>query len=469
MGAVLGRPGPSVANVAVLLPLAPMSDTGFGRSLPQLQTEVPGPRSRQLAARLRRVESRNLAPGPAAPPIFWAAARGANVRDVDDNVYIDLTAGFGVAATGHSNPRVAAAIGHQARTLAHGLGDVHPSEVRLALLERLVAVTPAGLDVCVLAGAGAEAVEVALKTALLRTGRPGVVAFEGSYHGLTYGALGVTGRREFREPFRAQLSSHVRFAPYPDGRAVDAATALAAVERGLNAGAGAVIVEPILGRGGLVVPPVEFLQGLRRLCDGVHCVLIFDEIYTGFGRTGAWFACQGAGVLPDILVVGKALAGSLPLSAAIGSADVMRAWPEWSGEALHTSTFIGNPIACAAALAQLDALERGRLVDRARRLGLRLRRRLDAWRTRFHPDVAEVRGQGLLAGVRLTGGAAGPAAQRSAAVVGEALQHGVILLSEGPAADVLAFTPPFTITRRQLDHALDVVEAALAQLLGAAS
>lgn len=426
---------------------------------------MPGPRSRQLAARLRLVESRNLAPGPAAPPIFWAAARGANVRDVDDNVYIDLTAGFGVAAAGHSNPKVTAAIARQARTLAHGLGDVHPSEVRLALLERLVAVTPPGLDVCVLASAGAEAVEVALKTALLRTGRPGVVAFEGSYHGLTYGALGVTGRSEFRDPFQVQLAPNVRFVPYPDGRNVQAEAALNAAAP-LTEAAGAVIVEPILGRGGLVVPPVEFLQGLRQLCDGVHCVLIFDEIYTGFGRTGTWFACQRVGVVPDILVVGKALSGSLPLSAAIGRRDVMGAWPEWSGEALHTSTFIGNPVACAAALAQLDALERGRLIDRANRLGQRLRRRLEDWHTRFRHDVAEVRGLGLLAGIRLADDAA-PAAPRAAAIMEEALSRGVILLTEGPAADVLAFTPPFTITHRQLDHALDVVEAALASRPGA--
>src|SRR5690606_15728120 len=187
----------------------------FGEQLPRVETAVPGPASRALAARLAAVESRNITQVSASGPIFWAAARGANVRDADGNVFVDLTAGFAVAAAGHANPRVVRALAEQAARLPHALGDVHPADVKVALLERLAALAPGGLGVTILASTGAEAVEAALKTAVMRTGRPGVLAFTGGYHGLTYGALAATWRPEFRAPFTAQLYHGVRFAPYP--------------------------------------------------------------------------------------------------------------------------------------------------------------------------------------------------------------------------------------------------------------
>ncbi len=418
---------------------------------------------------MRRVESRNIAPGVESPPIFWHAARGANVRDVDGNVYIDLTAGFGVAAAGHSEPHVARAIAAQARRLAHGLGDVHPNEPKLRLLERLADIAPGPLSVGLLASAGAEAVEAALKTALLASGRPGIVAFEGSYHGLTYGALAVTGRAEFRQPFQAQLFHDVRFAPYPDAADGDAAAALTTVARALDEGAGTVIVEPVLGRGGLVVPPLTFLPALRALCTERGAILVFDEIYTGFGRTGRWFACEHTGVVPDLLVAGKALSGALPLSVALGTPEVMAAWPAWRGEALHTSTFLGNPIACAAALAQLEVIGRRGLVRRAERLGARVERRLLRLAERHGLPARSVRGIGLLRGFRVPASVDGAApAAVAAEVVERCLRRGIILLTEGPAADVVAITPPLGIARAQLDHALDVLEQEISRTLGAA-
>ncbi|MGH7482003.1 MAG: aspartate aminotransferase family protein, partial [Longimicrobiales bacterium] len=367
----------------------------FGRALPRLRTPVPGPRSRALAERQAAVEVRSIAPGEASPPVFWRAARGANVRDVDGNTYIDLTGGFGVAAAGHSSPRVTRAVARQVGRLAHALGDVHPAAVKVELLERLGQLAPGDLCVSLLASAGAEAVEVALKTAFLATGRPGVVAFQGSYHGLTYGALSVTGRTEFRAPFQPLLGGQVRFAPYPAEVGGAAVSALDSVRAELATGdVGAVIVEPVLGRGGMVVPPVDFLPGLRALCDEHGAVLIFDEIYTGFGRTGRWFACEHAGVVPDIMTVGKSLTGMLPLSAAIGTAAVMDAWPPWSGEAPHTSTFLGNPVSCAAALAHLRAIGRGGLVERADVLGRRVGMRLEAWARRLDGPGAGARGLG---------------------------------------------------------------------------
>jgi 4-aminobutyrate aminotransferase / (S)-3-amino-2-methylpropionate transaminase / 5-aminovalerate transaminase len=429
-----------------------------GDELPQLVTAVPGPRSLALGRRLARVESRNIT-ALANRPIFWTDAVGAAVSDADGNTYVDLTAGFGVAHAGHANPAVAGAIAAQAARLAHGLGDVYPPEPKVRLLERLAAIAPGPLGVSILAGAGAEAVEAALKTAVLRTGRTGIIAFAGAYHGLTYGALAITSRADFREPFRDQLFDGVRFAPFPrDG---DAATALDAVRTLMQqaersaAPIGAVIVEPILGRGGLHVPPPGFLTGLRELCDGDRALLIFDEIYTGCGRTGRWFACEHDDVVPDILVIGKALTGSIALSAAIGTPDAMKGWPPSTGEAIHTSTFLGNPIACAAALAQLDQVEQLGLHARTTALGATIRERADAWAARYD-GVGPPRGRGLLQGVPVAG------AGRALRVADRCLAAGVLVLAEGEAADTLAITPPAVITDAQLAAALSVIEHALA-------
>jgi len=457
--------------------MAGSSEAPFGAMLPRLETAVPGPASRALARRLAAVECRAIAHITDEGPIFWAEARGANVRDVDGNVYVDLTAGFAAAAAGHANPRVARAIGEEAARLPHALGDVHPAEIKVRLLERLAALAPGPLGVSILATSGSEAVEAALKTALLRTGRPGILAFTGAYHGLTYGALAATHRTEFRQPFETQLFPGVRFAPFPAARpgtgqeqeGDDGAAALAAVERELAAAEsspypiGAVLVEPIQGRGGIRVPPPGFLAGLRALCDGRRTLLVLDEVYTGFGRTGRWFACEHEGVVPDVLVVGKALAGAVPLAAAIGTPDAMAGWPPSTGEAIHTSTFMGNPVACAAALAHLAEIEEQDLVARAAALGRWLRERLDTWPARF-PAVAEVRGLGLLQGAELVEDRTTrrPATALAARIAGEALRRGVLVLTEGPHANVLAFTPPLTIEEHQLDHALDTLEALLA-------
>lgn len=435
--------------------------TALGEELPRLRTPIPGPRSRELAERLGRVESRNVTALGGAGPIFWAEAAGANVRDADGNVYIDLTAGFGVSAAGHGNPAVAGAVADQVRRLPHAMGDVFPADVKVALLERLAALAPGDLAVSILSANGSDAVESALKTAVMATGRPGIVAFHGGYHGLGYGALSVTSGERFRTPFAAQLFDGVRFAPFPGaetegaGAALDAVGAAIAAARSGPHPVGAVIVEPVQGRGGIVVPPPDFLPGLRRLCHAEDVLLIADEVYTGLGRTGRWFACQHRDVVPDLLVLGKSLAGGLPLSAVVGSPALMDAWPPSDGEAIHTSTFLGNPVSCAAALAHLDEIEDRGLVERADRLGRRLGGALDRLVAR-HPAARSARGLGLMRALSVTG-PEGTAARLAAAV----LREGVILLAEGPA---LAFTPPLTITEAQLDHAVEVVGTLLADL-----
>lgn len=445
----------------------------IGDRLPELRTRVPGPASVALGRRLSMVESRNVTRIDQTGPIFWAEAAGANVVDVDGNRYVDLTAGFGVAAAGHSNGAVAGAIGRQAARLTHAMGDVHPAEAKVELLERLASLAPGELGVAILAANGGDAVEAALKTAVMATGRPGVLAFRGGYHGLGYGALGVTGIERFRSPFARQLYSGVRFATFPvdpgadhpegaSGRGGAEATeeSLDEVRRRILESPstgdpiGAVIVEPIQGRAGIRVPPTGFLRGLRDLCGELGVLLILDEVYTGFGRTGRWFACQHEEVVPDLLVVGKSLAGGLPLSAVLGSPAVMAAWPASTGEAIHTSTFLGNPVSCAAALAQLREIEERGLVPRAVELGDRLSSVLDRW-VRERPWAVSHRGRGLMRALSLAGPDAG---RRAVATVDAALRRGVLLLPEG---DALAFTPPLVITEAQLDHALEVVAEAV--------
>jgi 4-aminobutyrate aminotransferase/(S)-3-amino-2-methylpropionate transaminase len=448
----------------------------FGQQLPGVRTPPPGPRSRALAAELAEYESPNVTYLAEDFPVFWAEARGANVRDVDGNVYVDLTAAFAVASAGHAHPRIVAAVREQAGRLLHGMGDVHPPDIKATLLRRLAEVAPEGLKRTVLASSGAEAVEAALKTAAIATGKPRVLAFHGGYHGLTYGALSVSGREDFRAPFAAQLPPTAVFAPYPypyrspfgrDPEAVGAAT-LRYVEHLLDTpgtaseGIGAILVEPVQGRGGDVVPPEGWLPGLRRICDEWGLLLVLDEVYTGFGRTGRWFACEHWGVVPDLLVVGKALTGGLPFAACIGTDRAMEAWPRSRGEALHTSTFLGNPVGCAAALAALSVLEEERLVERSAQLGARIRARLEE-ATRDHPRVGEVRGLGMMIGVELVRDreSRAPAPELAGRVVVEALRRGVLLLGGGIHGNVLSLSPPFVITEAQVDAALGALEEIL--------
>jgi len=452
------------------------SGTEFGRRLPLVESPPPGPASRALAAELARYESPNVTYLAPDFPVFWAEAAGANVRDVDGNIYVDLTAAFAVAGAGHAHPRIVAAIRDQAGRLLHGMGDVHPPAVKVELLRELAAVTPEGLTRSVLANSGGEAIEAALKTAAIATGRTRVLAFHGGYHGLTYGALDVSSREDFRSPFAAQLGRNAVFAPYPysyrspfGGDAANVAqSCLRYVEHLLDTpgtaseGIGAILVEPIQGRGGDVVPHPLFLPGLRRICDERGLLLILDEIYTGFGRTGRWFACEHTGVVPDLLVVGKALTGGLPFAACVGTDRVMEAWPPSAGEAIHTSTFLGNPVACAAALASIHTLRDERLVERSAALGEEMRERL-AHDLREHPCVGEVRGAGMMLGIEMVRDREGrtPAPDLVGRAVIECLRAGVLVLGGGIHGNVLSLSPPFVITESQLAHALDVLVAAL--------
>jgi 4-aminobutyrate aminotransferase-like enzyme len=417
-----------------------------GRELPEVRVPPPGPRSRQIAARLAAVESpsvdarraaRREESGAEQAPIVYAAGRGANVVDADGNRYVDLAAGFGALLLGHAPAEVVSAVERQQRMLGLALGDVYAAEPKLHLCERLARLFPQPGARVLLGSSGADAVTAALKTAVLATGKPGVVAFEGAYHGLSHGPLAACGLRpSFRDPFAAQLNPHVTFVPYPED-SVEAAQG--AVEQALARGnVGAVLVEPILGRGGCVVPPSAFLPWLREACDASGALLVCDEIWTGLGRSGAWLASVDAGAAPDIVCLGKGLGGGWPVSACVGSARAMAAWGEHGGSTLHTATHFGSPPVCAAALATLEALERHALSGRARTVG-------DTWMLALREatmgrGVLHVRGRGLMVGVVVDGGAG-----RALAVVQALLARGWIVLTGGVAGDVLTLTPPLDV------------------------
>ncbi len=451
-----------------------MGEQVMGQRLPEVRVPPPGPASRSLAERLRAVESRDVTHLSPEWPVFWEEARGANVVDADGNTYLDLTGAFAVALLGHGHAGVAAAVAAQARRLVHGMGDVHPPSVKLAFLERLAALALWPGAKVVLSSTGSEAVEAALKTALLATGRPGILAFEGAYHGLTLGALAATDREHFRAPFARRLYGGVAFAPFPDplrhgadaGRIV-----LDRVQAILGSGApngdaiGAVIVEPVQGRGGLRVPPDGFMAELSALARRAGAVVIADEVFTGMGRCGALYASVRVGLEPDLVCLGKALGGGLPLSACVGRAEVMDAWPESTGEAVHTSTFLGHPLSCAAGLAVLDALEREDVAARSRSLGEHLVTELRA-ALRGTDGVAEVRGLGLMIGIELARGAAlEPVAGAGARAARAALAQGVLVLPAGQHAHVLELTPSVGLSEEQAAFGVAAVVRSVGEAL----
>jgi 4-aminobutyrate aminotransferase-like enzyme len=443
---------------------------------------------------LKAYESQNVTfiDPDGAWPIVWEKAKGLHVWDETGKRYLDLTAAFGVAAAGHANSKVVAAARKQMGRLLHAMGDVHPHRLKAELARKLSALTFERWTLAskgiadshsraktIFCNSGFEAVEAALKTARLFTGKPGVIAFENAYHGLGYGALNATHRDHFRLSFRNQLREFASFVPFPvfsgfkDELWPKSRTAHAVLER-LEARisrlmrkkpVGAILVEPIQVRGGINIPPPGFLPLLRSLTHRYDALLILDEVYTGFGRTGTWFACEHDSVVPDLLCLGKALTGGFPLSACVGRADIMdAAWPPSSGEAMHTSTFLGNPIGCAMALANLREIESQRLVERSAQLGAFLFGHLDAL-TLFYPDRApfraKARGLGLLAGLELLSPNGDPATKVALATIKSLLRRGYIFLPEGEHSNVISFTPPLTISVRQLEMAIDALKQSL--------
>ena len=434
-----------------------------GDDPPSIRVAPPGPMSRSAITRLEQVEcpafgqrrsARAERSGAEMLPIVLASGKGSNLFDVDGNRYVDLIAGFGALLLGHSATPVIRAVEGQAARLVQALGDVYSADAKIALLERVASLHPGLRPRVLLAQSGSDAVTAAIKTARLATGRPGLLAFEGAYHGLGYAPLPACGvRPSYREPFADQLNPRVTFAPYARTPA-DVDRALEAVEAALAAGnVGAVLIEPILGRGGCVVPPDAFVKGVVEVAHRHGALVIADEIWTGLGRAGSMVRSVAIGAQADILCFGKGLGGGVAISACVASEDVMMAWAR-EPEVVHTSTHAGAPIACAAAVATLDALRFHKLVARSAEVGhtarVALRGALDGV-----TGVVEVRGAGLMIGVELDTG------ERALRAMRGMLARGYLVLTGGLRSEVLTLTPPLTIREERLDDAAQALREVL--------
>ena len=433
----------------------------------EIRTEIPGPRSRALAERELRAVAHPLI---VHLPIFADRAENATITDVDGNVFVDFAGGVGVINVGHAHPRIVEAIAEQAERFVHTDFTVVPYDTYVELAERLCDLVPiAGETRAAFFNAGTEAVENAVKLARLRTGRPGVVAYEGAFHGRTLLSLTMTSKFHPYKTGMGPFAPEVYRVPYPNAyRGPSAAEALARLERLFETHVApthvaAIVFEPQQGEGGFVAAPREYVEGLRAICDLHGIVLVADEVQTGFGRTGRMFAMEHFGVEPDLVVLAKSIAGGLPLSGVVGRAEIM--------DGGHTGaiggTFIGNPVAQAAALAVLDVFEDEGLVHRAALVGDRIRERMLAWQARW-PRIGDVRGLGAMLAIELVEDPATkePAPDLTLAVIDAALQRGLILLKAGVHGNCVRVLCPLTIEDAVLDEALTAWEEALVSVLG---
>jgi 4-aminobutyrate aminotransferase/(S)-3-amino-2-methylpropionate transaminase len=433
----------------------------------ELKTEIPGPRSRAICERIARAVA-----GPLVLtfPIVADSAFGALLTDVDGNTFIDFTGGIGSLNVGHSHPAVLAAAHEQLDRFSHTDFTMIPYEPYVALAERLAQRAPiSGALKAAFFNSGAEAVENSIKFARAATGRSAVIAFEGAFHGRTLLALSLTSKVV---PYKAGLgpfAPEVYRVPFPNSyRGVSAEDALAALERAFKTlvapqNVAAIILEPVQGEGGFVVAPPEFLQGVRRLCDRHGIVFVADEVQSGFGRTGSFFAMEQSGVEPDLICVAKSIANGLPLSGVLGRAEIMDA-PEPGAVG---GTFVGNPVAQAAALAVLDVIDEEGLLERSAAIGEVIRARMLAWQDRW-PEIGDVRGLGSMLAIELVSdpSTAKPSRELAERVVGAALAHGLLLLTCGVYGNCIRVLVPFVITDAELAEALFAWEESLESVLG---
>ncbi len=403
----------------------------------ELKTAIPGPRSQAVLERLRVSVA---APLSITFPIVAAEAQGARLTDVDGNTFIDFAGGVGCLNVGHSHPHVVQAAQEQLDKFSHTDFTIVPYEIYADLAERLLALAPFRGDAkAAFFNAGTEAVENAIKFARAYTGRSAVIAFEGAFHGRTYLSLALTSRPH---PYKAGLgpfAPEVYRVPYPNAyRGVSAADALAALRRAFHTqvaatDVAAIIFEPVQGEGGFIPSPPEYAQGLRELCDEHGIVFVCDEVQSGFARTGRFFAVEHLGVEPDLITVAKSIAMGIPLSGVLGKAEIMDA-PAAGGVG---GTYVGNPVAIAAALAVLDTIEDEGLVDRSARIGDVMRDRMLDWQERW-PAIGDVRGLGSMLAIELVDTHGEPDPDAATRVIDEALGRGVLLLRPASAATAFA-------------------------------
>ncbi|MGE5645098.1 MAG: acetyl ornithine aminotransferase family protein [Acidobacteriota bacterium] len=406
--------------------------------LPEIRTPLPGPRARAVVERDRAVLSPSYT---RSYPLVAARGEGAIVEDVDGNRFLDFSAGIAVVSTGHCHPRVVEAIQKQAARLIHMSGTDFYYENMVELAERLAATLPGARRVY-FGNSGAEANEAAMKLARYHTRRDKFIAFLGGFHGRTLGALSLTASKAVQRRGFGPLVPGVFHVPYGETAAIERLFRTAVPPEEVAA----IVVEPVQGEGGYIVPPADFLPELERLARRHGILLVFDEVQCGMGRTGKLWAWEHFGVAPDILTTAKGIASGMPLGAMIARAELM----DWTPGA-HASTFGGNPVAIAAALETLDLLEGG-IIENAARVGRRAMERLAGWPARY-PSVREVRGLGLMIGIELAPGLRDGVIQR-------AFERGLLTLGAGENA--LRLSPPLIVTEAQADFALDTIEGCLA-------
>ncbi len=436
-----------------------------------LKTAVPGPKSQAILARIAKAVPKAAAPWA---PIAIARAHGSLLEDADGNVLIDVTGGIGVLNVGHTHERVVAAIKDQADRFLHTDFTLLPYAAYVDVAERLNARFPGGGPAkTIFFNSGAEAVENAVKIAKVATGRRAIISFEGAFHGRTLMAMTLTSKPR---PYKAGLGSFapdVYKAPFPysyrcpigareTGHICDEAC-YAQVEHLFKvqvdpSEVAAIIVEPVQGEGGFVVPPASFLRYLRDLTSAHGILLICDEVQTGFGRTGTFFACEQSGVVPDLITIAKSLADGLPLSGVIGKSAVIDA----PGDSTIGGTYVGNPVACRAASAVLDVFDEEDLLAQGQRLGVQMRSRLEAMASRF-PQIGEVRGLGPMLAIELVEDrlTKTPAKDLTSRVQRRALSLGLLMLKAGIYDNVLRFLAPLNTPPAIADEAMDVLEEAL--------
>jgi 4-aminobutyrate aminotransferase / (S)-3-amino-2-methylpropionate transaminase / 5-aminovalerate transaminase len=437
----------------------------------RIKTEIPGPKSRALMERRHRAVSSGVG---IATPMFAQEAKGALLTDVDGNTFIDFGGGIGVMNVGHANPRVVEAVKDQVERFTHTCFYVTEYEPYIELAERLNSLVPGDLEKrSFFVNSGAEAVENAVKIARYYTGRPAVIAFENSFHGRTMLAMTLTGKTDpYKKGFGPFVPEVYRVpSPYayrcPAGKNCSGGCqgdCFAAIEKAFvstvhPSSVAAIIVEPVSGEGGFIPFPDFYLRQLQELCDEHGILMIVDEVQTGFGRTGKMFAIEHAGVVPDLLTTAKSLGGGLPIAGITGKAEIM--------DSVHTgglgTTYGGNPIACAAALAVLEAFEEDDLLARANAIGERVVSAMREIQER-HPDlVGDVRGRGPMAAMEFVRDAESrtPDKERTTKVIEGALQEGLLLLSAGQYGNCIRTLMPFVITDDELEEGLSILGRAV--------
>jgi 4-aminobutyrate aminotransferase / (S)-3-amino-2-methylpropionate transaminase / 5-aminovalerate transaminase len=433
-----------------------------------IQTEIPGPRSRALMARREAAIPR----GPSnATPIFAASAEGATITDVDGNCYLDFAGGIGVLNAGHRAPRVAAAIRQQLEKHLHLCFAVTPYEGYVAVAEKLNALAPGSFaKKSILLNSGAEAIENSIKIARSYTKRPAIICFEDAFHGRTLLTMSLTSKthpyKAGFQPFASDIYRIPYAYPYrhaPGTTAADFAHHLeAAFKRSVAPeSVAAVIAEPVLGEGGFVVPPRDYFKLLQNICRKHGILFIADEIQSGFGRTGKWFACEHFGIEPDLVTTAKSLGGGMPIAAVTGRAEIMDA----PGPGSLGGTYCGHPLSCAAALAAIETIEKENLLDRSAAIGERFERRARGWQQKW-PIIGEVRGLGGMCAIELVRDpeTREPADSETKQIAKYCYEHGLIVLTAGTFNNVIRILVPLVVTDQQFDEGLAVIESALASV-----